>query len=280
MTAPLCSRINVIAAIYQMPGNGVAWPQTLLETAPFTLREPGVTEVIFAKTCTPAQFDVITGATPPVISPLGPWHGPLLFPFDTSTSLQWFGCGPTTSTSTTSTSSSTTTTTIDDNCENYTPSNVTVTPATARAGDTLTVRGTGTPGTLVQVLLKPPSGAAAAERLSAAEVSAGFVALSDPALVQPDGTWSATLIVPADAQPGTWTVAANAVGCETEVTTQVTIVAGAVVPPRPAPRVRSLRARPCPTRSPVPAPAQDRRRRRDSRSPAPRHTCRSSAESR
>jgi LPXTG-motif cell wall-anchored protein len=234
VTAPLCARVNAVAAIYKMPGNGVAWPQTLLETAPFSLREPGTTEVIFTKTCTPAQFDVITGATPPVISPTGPWHGPLLFPFDTSTSLQWFGCGPTTSTSTTSTSTSTTTTTIDDNCENYTPGNVTVTPTSARAGDTLSVRGTGTPGTLIQVLLRPPTGGAAAEQLSAAEATAGFVALSDPALVQPDGTWSTTLIVPSDAPPGTWTVAANAVGCETEVTTQVTIVAGAVVPSTPS----------------------------------------------
>lgn len=235
VTSPLCARVNAVAAIYKMPGNGVAWPQTLLETAPFSLREAGVTEIIFTKTCTPVQFDVITGATPPVISPTGPWHGPLLFPFDTATSLQWFGCGPTTSTSTTSTSSSTTTTTIDDNCENYTPANVTVTPSSARAGDTLTVSGTGTPGTLVQVLLKPPTQAGAAtERLSAAEAKAGFVALSDPALVQPDGTWSTTLIVPSDAQPGTWIVAANAVGCETEVTTQVTVVAGAVVPSTPS----------------------------------------------
>lgn len=227
VTAPLCSRVNAVAAIYKMPGNGVAWPQTLLETAPFTLREPGVTEVIFTKTCTPVQFDVITGATPQTISPTGPWHGPLLFPFDTSTSLQWFGCGPTTSTSTTSTTSSTTTTTIDDNCENYTPSNVTVTPTSATAGQTLTVRGNGTPGTLIQVLLRPPSEPGpATEQLSAAESAAGFVALSDPALVQPDGTWSTTLIVPSDAQPGNWIVAANAVGCETEVTTEVTIVPG------------------------------------------------------
>jgi hypothetical protein len=236
VTAPLCSRVNAVAAIYQMPGNGVAWPQTLLETAPFTLREPGVTEVIFTKTCTPVQFDVITGATPPVISPTGAWHGPLLFPFDPSTSLQWFGCGPTTSTSTTSTTSSTTTTTIDDNCENYTPGNVTVTPSSASAGDTLTVRGTGTPGTLIQVLLRPPTGASAEQAgLSAAEERAGFVALSDPALVQPDGTWSTTLIVPSDAQPGIWIVAANAVGCEIEVTTEVTIVGGgSVVPSTPS----------------------------------------------
>jgi len=232
VTAPLCSRVNAVAAIYQMPGNGVAWPQTLLETAPLTLKEPGTTEVIFTKTCTPVQFDVITGATPTTISPTGTWHGPLLFPFDTSTSLQWFGCGTTTSTSTTSTSTSSTTTTIDDGCENYTPSNVTVSPSTARPGDSLTVSGTGTPGTLVQALLEPPE---AAEGLSPAEIEAGFVALSDPALVQPDGTWTTALLVPSDAAPGTWRVVANAVGCETRVTTEVTIVAeDSALPPTPS----------------------------------------------
>lgn len=231
VTAPLCSRIDAVAAIYQMPGNGVAWPQNLLETAPFSLKAPGTTEVIFTKTCTPVQFDVVTGATPPTISPTGAWHGPLLFPFDTSTSLQWWGCGPTTSTSTTSTTSSSTTTTIDDNCENYTPANVTVSPSSAAPGATLTVSGTGTPGTSVQVQLRPPAGAAG---LSPAESEAGFVALSDPALVGPDGRWSTTVIVPTDAAPGTWTLAANAVGCETVVTTTVTITGGGT-PPTAAP---------------------------------------------
>lgn len=235
VSAPLCSTVRAVAAIYKMPATGGAWPQTLLETAPFTLREPGITEIIFTKTCTPVQFDVITGATPPVISPLGPWHGPLLFPFDTSTSLQWFGCGPTTSTSTTSTTESTTTTTIDDNCDNYTPANVTVTPTSAQPGDSLSVSGTGTPGTLIQVLLRPPAGADAARMgLSSAESRAGFVAMADPALVQPDGTWAATLLVPSDAQPGTWTVAANAVGCDAEVTTAVTVTGGATANSTPS----------------------------------------------
>ncbi len=227
VTAPLCSRVDAVAAIYQMPGNGVAWPQNLLETAPFSLKAPGTTEVIFTKTCTPVQFDVITGATPPTISPTGAWHGPLLFPLDTSTSLQWWGCGPTTSTSTTSTTSSSTTTTIDDNCENYTPANVTVSPSSAGPGETLTVSGTGTPGTSVQVQLRPP---ADADGLSEEESAAGFVALSDPALVGPDGRWSTTVFVPTDASPGVWTLAANAVGCETVVTTTVTITEGGTTP--------------------------------------------------
>ena len=222
VVAPLCSRVNAVAAIYRMPGNGVAWPQTLVSTLPFTLREPGTTEVIFTKGCDPVQFDVITGATPPTISPLGPFHGPLLFPFDLSTSLQWWGCGPTPTTSTTSTTTSSTTTTIDDNCEDYTPGNVTVSPTVATPGDTLTVTGTGTPGTSIQVLLRPPPGTDPSA-LSAAVRAAGFIALSDPVTVAPDGTWSATVFIPTDGQVGTWIVSAQAVDCDIEVTTEVEV---------------------------------------------------------
>ncbi len=228
VTAPLCSRVNVVAAIYKMPGNGVAWPQTLVRSVPFTLRGPGVTEVIFTKGCDPVQFDVITGATPPTISPTGPFHGPLLFPFDLSTSLQWWGCGPPPTTTTSTTTSSTTTTTIDDNCENYTPGSVTVSPSTARPGDTLTVTGTGTPGTLIQVLLRPPPGTDPA-LLGPAVRAAGFIALSDPVLVGPDGTWSATAYIPTDGQVGVWVVSAQAVDCDTEVTTDVDVENGSSV---------------------------------------------------
>ncbi len=97
--APPCTPIEAKAVVYAMPGNGEQWPQTLVEVVPFTISEAGTTEVTFAKGCDPVQFDVLTGATPQVISPLGERHGPLLFPFDTSTSLQYFGdpaCNPTT----------------------------------------------------------------------------------------------------------------------------------------------------------------------------------------
>lgn len=89
---PLCSAIEATAAIYGMPGNGEAWPQTLVETLDFTIKDAGEYVVTFTKTCDPVQFDVITGDTPPVIAPLGEWHGPMLFPFDTNTSLQHWGC--------------------------------------------------------------------------------------------------------------------------------------------------------------------------------------------
>lgn len=239
VTAPLCSRVNAVAAIYRMPGNGVAWPQRLVTTVPFTLREPGVTEVIFTKGCDPVQFDVITGATPPVISPLGPFHGPLLFPFDLSTSLQWWGCVPPPTTTTSTTTSTSTTTTIDDNCEEYTPGNVAVSPTTAIPGTTITVNGTGTPGTLIQVLLRPPPGTDP-EILSAAVRAAGFIALSNPALVNPDGTWSTTVTIPSDGQLGVWIVSAQAVDCDTEVTTDVDVVGNGSVtipPTTDAPQV-------------------------------------------
>jgi hypothetical protein len=89
--APLCYPLEAAGVIYDMPGNGVAWPQKLAERLDFTLQEPGVAEVTFTKGCGASQFDVLTGDTPETISPLGPWHGPLLFPFDLGTTLQYEG---------------------------------------------------------------------------------------------------------------------------------------------------------------------------------------------
>jgi hypothetical protein len=112
-SAPLCEPVEATAAIYSMPGNGVAWPQQLTETLPFTISQAGTTVITFSKDCLPVQFDVVTGATPQTISPTGPWHGPMLFPLDTSTAQQHWGfpCPPPTTTSTTSTTSTPTTTT-------------------------------------------------------------------------------------------------------------------------------------------------------------------------
>ena len=106
VSAPLCDPITATAVVYAMPGDGVAWPQQLVETKDFVIREAGVITVTFAKTCNPVQFDVLVGATPRTIDPLGEWHGPLLFPLDTGTSLQYFGCTSPTTTENTSTTSS------------------------------------------------------------------------------------------------------------------------------------------------------------------------------
>jgi LPXTG-motif cell wall-anchored protein len=90
---PLCEPIEAKAAVYQLPGGGEEWPQTLVEVEPFTIQEAGAYEVTFLKDeeCVDLQFDVLTGETPETIAPLGQWHGPLLFPFDVATSEQWFG---------------------------------------------------------------------------------------------------------------------------------------------------------------------------------------------
>jgi hypothetical protein len=106
----LCAPIEATAVVYVMPGEGLAWPQTLAGSRPLTLQEPGSTVVHFTKGCDPAQFEVVTGEVPPIIQPT---NAPaLLFPGNVDTALQWWGgndCPPT-STSTSSTSTTTTTT--------------------------------------------------------------------------------------------------------------------------------------------------------------------------
>lgn len=79
-SSALCEPITATAAIYAMPKDGAIWPQSLVETKSFTIGRAGVTSIVFARTCTPAQFDVVVGATPQVIAPWGERHGPLLIP--------------------------------------------------------------------------------------------------------------------------------------------------------------------------------------------------------
>ncbi len=228
MTAPLCSRLDAVAVIYSMPGNGVAWPQQFVESRGFSLQQPGVTEIVFTRGCSPVQFDVVTGATPATISPDGPWHGPLLFPFDLNTSQQWWGCGPTPTTTTSTTTTSSTTTTIANDCDDYTPTGVTVSPLIAAPGDVLTVSGAGTPGTVVQVVLRP-----------AGSGPGTVTALSDPVQVQPDGSWTTSLAIPPTAEPGDWHVAAHATDCDGETIAGVTVDddAGTTTPPSTEPPV-------------------------------------------
>ena len=137
-SAPPCDPINASAVIYSMPGNGVAWPQRLVEKADFTISKAGTTTIHFTKTCDPVQFDVITGAAPDEISPEGEHHGPLLFPLDTETALQHWGCvdnSTTTTASTTTTTSSTSTTVAPSSTTTTNPS---VLPTTSVAPTTPT----------------------------------------------------------------------------------------------------------------------------------------------
>lgn len=95
-TRPRCAPVRATAAAYRMPDDNTTWPQQLVDTAPVVLAGAGVTEVSFARTCVPMQFDVVTGDTPDTIAPWAAWHGPLLFPLDTRTAFQDRGtsCGP------------------------------------------------------------------------------------------------------------------------------------------------------------------------------------------
>ena len=81
-----------------MPGNGTAWPQRLVEKKDFTIDSAGTTTIEFMKACDAQQFDVVVGATPNVIDVTGPWHGPMLFPLDTDTAEQYWGCAEETTT--------------------------------------------------------------------------------------------------------------------------------------------------------------------------------------
>jgi LPXTG-motif cell wall-anchored protein len=111
--ADVCDPVTATAVIYGMPDNGQQWPQQLLAAKDFVIGDASVTTITFTKDCQPAQFDVVTGETPQQISPTGAHHGPLLFPFDVNTSVQYNGpgCGPTTTATVLPTSTVQTTTT-------------------------------------------------------------------------------------------------------------------------------------------------------------------------
>jgi hypothetical protein len=133
-SAPRCSPIAATAVAYAMPANGMAWPQQLIEARPIQIAAGGTVEIAFERTCSPTQFDVVTGATPERIAPWADWHGPLLFPLDPATAFQDPGrdCdAPTTTTAPT------------------TPAPTSVAPSTAVPPTTVpptTVTGPGGPG--------------------------------------------------------------------------------------------------------------------------------------
>ncbi len=191
----LCQPVPASAVIYAMPTDGGAWPQRLAVKQDLIIPGPGTTTVTFAKGCLPAQYDIVTGATPPVISPLGEWHGPLLFPFALETSLQFFGGDCT-----------------GNNCETYTPTNVTVEPSSVAPGGTVTVAGNGTPGTTIEILLQQPPAAA--------------VPTGATVVVPPSGSWSVPVTVPAELSPGEWQVVAKVEGCQTQTTANLVITGG------------------------------------------------------
>jgi hypothetical protein len=132
-TAPICGSVS--AAIYQMPNNMFyPWPQHLLQAQTIDIT-PGVTTVTFTKTCTPTQFDLVTGATPPDINPTtGPMVN-LLYMFPWS-GIQYWPTANCQGSATTTPPSSTTTTTLGS----------TTTTSLAPAGTTATTVPTGVSG--------------------------------------------------------------------------------------------------------------------------------------
>lgn len=190
-----CNTVYPHAVIYAMPGNGVAWPQTLVEKESFVINRAGTTTVVFNKRCDPVQFDVITGATPPVIAPWGPWHGPPLFPFAfLETSLQyWPGpdCNP------------------GGECDDYTPSQVAVNPASVNPGGTVTISGTGVPGDTVTATLDANP-----------DVALGS------AVVDNNGQFSITATIPPGTPPDDYDIVVASEGCPTSTTVTITVGSG------------------------------------------------------
>ena len=186
-SSPLCSPITATAVVYAMPGDGSVWPQTLAESKSFTISGASVTEIVFTKDCTPAQFDVVTGATPKSISPLGERHGPLLIP-DTGTAYQDPGivCTPASSTttapgsSTTSPASTTSSTTSTTAVGNTSVANTTTTVLVQGAN---TVATTTTPPSVLDTSsTRGSSGGTSPSSLAVTGVSSRATALAGAGL--------------------------------------------------------------------------------------------------
>ncbi|UDY37571.1 hypothetical protein [Dermatobacter hominis] len=133
----LCDAVDATAVIYEMPVDG-SWPQRLAATEGVTIREASTTVITFTKDCQPAQFDVVTGATPDVIDVSGAHHGPLLFPgaLDTSEQHHAPGCTTTTTVSPTSTEAPTSTTAPSSTTTTSSTSSTTSTSIASVAGAT------------------------------------------------------------------------------------------------------------------------------------------------
>jgi hypothetical protein len=164
---PLCTPISAKAAVYAMPGGANAWPQTLVEAVPFEVGQVGTVTISFEKACRDLQFDVIEGATPQEISPIGQWHGPLLFAGDTATALQWFG-------------------TASDDCDEDSTSTTTPT-VTPRSGGDDTTTTTTTTSTTVAVPTpadRPDSAVLAASTGSSVGAASGSAAVGSASVAK------------------------------------------------------------------------------------------------
>jgi hypothetical protein len=146
VAAPLCEPVAAAAAVYAMPADGTRWPQALVSRTDVRLAEAGRVDVVFPLTCFPAQFDVVVGATPAVIGPVDAVHGPLLFPFDTSTSYQHPGDGDPYCRAPVTIPGDGTTTTVPGGDDTTTTVVTTTTTTTAPGDDATTTTTTTAPG--------------------------------------------------------------------------------------------------------------------------------------
>jgi hypothetical protein len=186
-TAPVCGPVS--AAIYQMPNNMFyPWPQHLLQTEAVNIT-PGVTTITFTKTCTPTQFDLVTGPVPQDIQPsTGPMVN-LLYVFPWSGIQYWpaAGCqGSATSstvpTSTTTTTLATTTTTIAP-----TTTSTTVAPGADSVTTTTTVPSAVLPNSVSATTTTTPHAVEAANETKASQPATvgdlAFTGASDQVLI-------------------------------------------------------------------------------------------------
>ncbi len=166
--APICGPVS--AAIYQMPNNMFyPWPQHLIEVESLNI-QPGVTTITFTKTCTPTQFDLVTGPTPEYINPstgpmvnllyMVPWSGIQYWPTANCT-----GTSGTSTTTIAPTTTSVTTTTV---------APTTTVPQSVNSVTT-TVPSAVLPNTAVNTTTTAPAGVEAAQETKSASTPAATV---------------------------------------------------------------------------------------------------------
>jgi hypothetical protein len=153
--------------------------------------------------------------------PVGEW-GDIIPPLPgVHTGLNWTAagiaiyqasCSTATTTTTTTTTTVAPTSTVISNCEDYTPTGLTVSPGNVNPGATITVSGTGTPGTTVVIVLRRPNGQVVGSSVSV--------------VVPPSGTWSVQITIPASAPLGALDVVASVPPCTTATTVRIVVSNG------------------------------------------------------
>ncbi|MEI2638477.1 MAG: hypothetical protein V9F03_05710 [Microthrixaceae bacterium] len=195
-----CSPIEAKAAIYGMPGNGVAWPQTLTEVKDFTISQAGVTRIRFTqdlRSQPSSTFSRVRHHRPSA----RPAHGTArCCSHSTWRPLSSTGVAPVGRHRHRPPARVRTTP----------PASLAVLPTSVAAGGTVTVSGLGTPGTSLLVWVAGPAGAAPGPE-------------PVTVLVPESGQWSTSFTISQYAQPDTWTANAQASDCEAVTSVSFTV---------------------------------------------------------